>query len=614
MEIVKVIPLIRLPARLSEFDYMLPDNFEQKVVPGSIARINFRSRMIMGIVTDVVSPAIQKKSTLKTIHSLISPQPLISIYQLEFIKWFSSYYCVSETLPALMCTPPLPSIKGVEIPIMPHHKRPQKNSHVLFITPDQYKKNEYYDSVISKNIHHKKQTLIVCAYVKDAFSLSFHLKQKYGNNVVCTSAPSLPSQHLKNYLSLMSGEPSVIVGTRSSLFLNIPLLASLIIDRSERREYKQFDCNPRYDTRDVAFKICEFSGADLIHSSHAPRLEDWEHTKMHRTFSFNMPQQIFNPRIIQLNQEWRNGHGSFLSQNLLDAIPEVLKKNKHVFLYLNRKGFGSSVLCETCCSPFVCSECAVPQIYSKRTNLLTCAQCKRSQELPLTCPSCHGAFYRFLGYGIERIAQELKKIFPNIPVIEYSKEEKKIKNQQLFQSYSPHIIIGTSYFLNEHSDILNSLGLITILHGDIIVSKNDFRSTEYQFQEIMHIINLVKNHSLPLYIQIFRESTYPLGQYSQKTLEEFYVKLLEERKKQFLPPFTCMIKIFPKIAAHSCENLLEKLKNSFGDSLRYQLKKGSTKKDKGYILLSANKFPETLFSFLIALPPGWMIDRDPVTF
>ncbi len=616
MVIAKVIPLTRLPAHLGEFDYSVGEQLTNSIVPGTIVRIPFRQSLLWGLVTEITKETSQpqnKQSKLKTICALFSQQPLISPYQLNLIDWFSKYYCVSKTLPALMCVPKLPSKKTIQIPCAPKIPTHTPGSPALTVCLDNSKKIEFYNQLISKNVSRKTQTLIVCPLAKDVARLAVYYKKKYPSQTLCIAGPSTPSEHLQTYINIMSGKPLIIIGTRSSLFFNFPTLATIIIDRSHRREYKQFDLNPRYDARDVALNLCEFSKLQFLSVSHAPRMEDWENIKFERTIISDTPVKSLPVRIIQLSQEWRKGTNSFLSLPLLDEIPYTLQKNKHVFLLMNRKGFGKSVLCQTCQYLFECKECNIPQFYSKRTNILSCAQCTSTQELPLTCPNCHGGAYIFLGYGIERIAEELKKLFPQTHVYEYVKEKDGKKVVPPLSS-PPSIIIGTNYFINTYPEYIPSIGLIAMLHGDPIISKTDFRSSEQQFQELMDFTMLTQQHAIPLLIQIFKEQTYPFEKISLQSLSQFYDKLKIQRTTLSLPPYSQMIKIFPKSNSLSCENLLQTFKEQFGKSIEFNFRKPQHKNDKGYLLLRAKTFPNELFLFLRALPPGWMIDRDPITF
>ncbi len=616
MLIAKVIPLTRLPAHLGEFDYSVNEQLTSSIVPGVIARIPFRQSLLWGLVTKITNETSQpqnKQSRLKTIFSLFSQQPLISSYQLNLIDWFSEYYCVSKTLPALMCVPKLPSKKTIEIPRTPKIHTHTPDSPTLTVCLDNSKKIEFYNQLIEKNVSKKTQTFLMCPLAKDAARLAGYYEKKYPSKTLCTTSISTPSGHLQTYINIMSGKPLIIIGTRSSLFFNFPTLSTVIIDRSHRREYKQFDLNPRYDARDVALKLCEFSQNKFLSVSHAPRMEDWENKKLERHILSDTPAKSLPIRIIQLHQEWRKGTNSFLSQQLLDEIPRTLQRNKHVFLLLNRKGFGKSVLCATCQYLFECEECNTPQFYSKRTSLLSCPQCTSTQELPAMCPNCHGSTYTFLGYGIERIAEELRKLFPQANVYECVKETNG-KNVGLPLSSTPSIIIGTNYFIHTYSEYIPSLGLIAMLHGDPMISKTDFRSSEQQFQELMNFAMLTGQHAIPLLIQIFKDQAYPFENISLQSLSQFYDNLKIQRNTLSLPPYSQMIKIFPKSNSLSCENLLQSLKKQFGKSIEFNFRKPQHKKDKGYLLLRSKTFPKELFLFLRALPPGWMIDRDPITF
>lgn len=612
--IARVIPLVRLPLQLGEFDYDIPNHLLPTLSQGHIVRIPFRSRHILGIVTAIQSPKEKNHTrSLKQIYSSIYSTPLISAHQLKLIDWFSHYYCVSPTLPALLCTPSLFK-KTAPIPTPPRTQTTieiQSMPSCLTVMNEELK-NETFLNVIAANIKQKKQTLLICPMIHDVYRCASYLKKRHADTIALVTSSLSKSTLFNTYCEIMSGEKKIIIGTKRALFYHIPLLETIILDRSERREYKQYDSNPRYDGREVAKKISLDKNIQCIFSSHAPRLEDW--------VSFQkptpLPKESFLPSIISLKDEWTQGNSGLISEKLNNAIQETLQKKKNCFLLLNKKGFGSSVICKTCTNVFECTTCHSLQNYSKRTNLLSCVSCKTDQELPKFCPHCHGVNFQFKGFGIEKIHTELKEKFPTTPLYEITKDSLDKNTDTALLSSQGALFLGTTYLPTEYPDFFKTVGLVSLLLCQHTASKTDFRSTEYQFQEYSYLRYLAQSYSSKMIIQTVSPENQFVQDLSKNSLETFYEHLLIQRKKFEWPPDSMLIKLFPKNKKTDMKSVAKIFNKTFSCSFF----DGEESKTKSTLLIKIpydsnfQKLFDTFFSLYQPLSANLLVDIHPITF
>ena len=84
-----------------------------------------------------------------------------------------------------------------------------------------------------------------------------------------------------------------------------------------------------------------------------------------------------------------------------------------MLFFLNRRGFAPTVFCKRCCNRFLCPNCSVNLNYHKKKNFLLCHYCGYKTNLNKVCIDNKLCEFIMCGPGVERIAEELKKKYPN---------------------------------------------------------------------------------------------------------------------------------------------------------------------------------------------------------
>ena len=374
---------------------------------------------------------------------------------------------------------------------------------------------------------------------------------------------------VETYLRLSKlDSPALVVGTRSAIYVPLPRLSLVIIDEEQEYLYKQQLVAPRYHARDVALWRAHQSGAQVLLTSLTPSAEVLFHAlrgkyQLLRPESFpaktsSQSQQVLPTielidlkRLRQLREvEW----GHTLTPYLLEEIRSTIARGKKVLLLQNRRGYAPYVTCDACQTRLLCPNCDVSLTYHRTRAALLCHYCGYTAALPEACPSC-GAIevttksglrpaLRQVGYGIERVEEELKETLPAYEVLRidsdtFSSQKKRMELLEQIESGSAEILLGTQLIRNQ--PIWEGIGLIAVVQLDAVLGVPDFRSEERAYQ-LLHQLRLrsrAPREDCPRYLiqtssteQAFIKAL-QVGDY-----EAFINEVLVEREATNFPPFT----------------------------------------------------------------------------
>src|SRR5207244_3217604 len=145
----------------------------------------------------------------------------------------------------------------------------------------------------------------------------------------------------------------IVIGARSAVFAPLENLGLIVVDEEHETTYKQEEA-PRYHARDVAVVRAKIEKCAVVLGSATSSLESYYNaqrgkyalsTLTHRVDQCQMPLM----RIVDLRQERRKEKAAaILSEKLRSAIDDRLTKKEQTILFLNRRGFSTSLLCSNC--------------------------------------------------------------------------------------------------------------------------------------------------------------------------------------------------------------------------------------------------------------------------
>jgi primosomal protein N' (replication factor Y) len=261
---------------------------------------------------------------------------------------------------------------------------------------------------------------------------------------------------------------------------------------------------------------------------------------------------------------------SHFSAFMIDHIKLALSRKEQIILFQNRRGYTPLWMCEICNWTPKCKNCDVSLTYHKQTNTLKCHYCGYLTPPVGTCSCCGSNRLKMLGFGTEKIEDDLSILFPNIRIQRMDLDTTRSKNAyeniiSEFENRNVDVLIGTQ-MVTKGLDFDN-VSLVGILDADMLLNRNDFRAFERSYQLMSQVAGRSgrKNKRGSVIIQTGDIDNWVIQKVIAHDYKGFYESEIIERKNYFYPPFYKIIEFTLK---HKDENLVNQASNEFAKSLR----------------------------------------------
>ncbi len=353
--------------------------------------------------------------------------------------------------------------------------------------------------------------------------------------------------------NILKGNIKIVIGARSSIFCPLKNLGLIIVDEEDDPSYKQTSEMPTYNAKHLAIMRGKFTNATVVLASATPSLESYYNALCNKYVLSVLPTRTNNSslakvKIIDMKKELLKSK-SYFSQELLEAIKQRYEKGEQVLLFLNRRGYHTSLQCLKCDYVFKCKHCDITYTYHKKENQLFCHLCGVKIPVLLHCPNCKNSEYiKYKGYGTEHIQSTLNAIFPNIRTIRIDRDTTTTKDshETLFKQFragKADVLIGTQMIVKGLH--YPTVTLVGILNTDSALNIPDFRSSEKIFQLITQACGRSGRENLEgeVIIQSFIPQNETIKFASNQDYLSFYESEIQNRKLFDYPPFCQMIKI-----------------------------------------------------------------------
>lgn len=378
-------------------------------------------------------------------------------------------------------------------------------------------------------------------------------KGAFGDKVSILHSSLSASNKYDEYLRIANGETQVVVGTRSAIFAPVKNLGLIVLDEEQSSSYKQ-DTTPFYDARTVAKMRAKIEGAKVVFSSATPLIEDraraqkgvygWA-TILHK---FSSSPTVKAEFIDMSDLRNLSKDSTLLSIPLLHRIKETISNKGQVILFINRRGYSPLVQCKKCWRNVLCPNCEIPMIYHRSENRVWCHRCDLKYKYEdLKCQYCQNNSFSLLGYGTEKIEEQLEKIFPEIKVAILDRDTISDANREKilngFRAHKFDVLIGTEMVVKGHD--FPNVTLVAALSADQSLAFPSYLSSETTFDLISQLIGrsgrAEKTGSAIIQTTNVLDKT--LLYASRQDYEGFYQYELANRKKYQYPPYTFICNI-----------------------------------------------------------------------
>ena len=347
---------------------------------------------------------------------------------------------------------------------------------------------------------------------------------------------------------IRQGRARIVIGARSAVFAPVEPLGLVIVDEEHEHSYKQEEA-PRYNARDLAVVRGQQEKAVVVLGSATPCMESYYNVQRkkygllsltERADAKNMP----IVRIVDMRNASRKDKGiSIFSPQLHEAILQRLEKKEQVMLFLNRRGWSSSLQCPECGFVAECPNCSVSLTYHRAAQKLMCHICGHIDSAPTKCPepNCGNKSIRFSGLGTEKVEAALGKSFPSARVKRMDSDTLKRKEDYRrilgdFRSGKIDILVGTQMIAKGLH--FPNVTLVGIIHADLSLHIPDFRAGERTFQLLTQVAGRAGRGDVEgeVYVQSFTPF-HPAIQYARRhDYIGFYDQEIEFRQELRYPP------------------------------------------------------------------------------
>ena len=413
-------------------------------------------------------------------------------------------------------------------------------------------KTEVYFDLIEREINQSKQILIMVPEISLTPQLENRFKERFGIDIVIWHSKITPKRRKEIWHKCYEGEPVVVIGARSSLFLPFTNLGLTVIDEEHDSSYKQED-NIRYQARDLAVVKANFEKSKLILASATPSLEtinNINNKKYHHVFLSKQYSGLPLPTIslvdLSKNKLEKN---QWISALLKTQIDNCLTNKEQALIFLNRRGYSPLSLCVECGYRHQCTQCSSWLVMHQQKKRLLCHQCGSIEEMSYNCPKCLAKdSIKFIGPGVERIAEELSLAFPdkvvNVMSSDLINSPKKIKELiAKFSNKEIDIIVATQIMAKGYD--FPNLSLVGVIDADAGLFGGDMRAIEKTYNMLQQVSGRAgrSQQAGKVIIQTYYPEQPIIQSLQQRDRSSFINQALMEREQFKIPPFGFMTSI-----------------------------------------------------------------------
>jgi primosomal protein N' (replication factor Y) len=541
--------------------------------------------------------------SLKKVKKVLDQAPILPDYLIRFLEWTSSYYfyplgqVIAEALPPGLLSPRSRRIFRISNGLSKTRgRRPEFPSWSTEVPSELTKEQETVINVIFKALACRSYHPVLLHGVTGSGKTEVYLRAakeclkqgrsvlvmvpeiamttqavgwfmgRFTDQVTVLHSGLTEAQRRNQWFRIKEGKSKIVIGTRSAIFAPLSDIGLIVVDEEHDPSYKQSE-KMRYQARDMALLRGQISKATVVLGSATPSISSFKNSLNGKYQLVTMKNRVAErslPRVIVVDRrkkekekqsnELKSARPEWLSRELEQATRDTLNKGEQVLLFLNRRGFATYVFCPDCGYVFRCPHCNIAltwhrgdkSIKSKKEGVLSCHYCGMKLAALPVCPKCHGQAVKAFGYGTERVAADLEKIFPGVKIARLDRDTVQSRRHMEevvfdFRKGRLDVIVGTQMITKGHD--FPGLTLVGILWADLSLNFPEYNATERTFQLLAQVAGRAGRGEKPglVIIQTWLPDHYVLDCAITQDFKVFYEKDVEFRKALGYPPFGRLI-------------------------------------------------------------------------
>ncbi len=544
----------------STLTYIWPFNVLPQV--GQLVEVPLKNSTTTGIIWSLDQKVIDFKHQLKTVSS--SYPLILPVNFICFLKKFADYtltplgVLTKHVLPKQIMCKETYSFKAYHFMVAELTSEQCFAKNALLDQIDTFNvslldgvtgsgKTEIYLEVAAEVYKSKKQVLILLPEISLTAQFCQRLTERFGDKPLVWHSQITPKQRNFIWHRVLSGEPCIILGARSALFLPFSRLGLLIIDEEHDASYKQEEVII-YNARDMAILRAKEENIQAILVSATPSLETihnvaqkkYKHIQVtNRFYKASLPEvKILSMRALKKEERT----SQWIHPSLFQEIQNRLLKKEQSLLFLNRRGYAPLTICSNCGFKIICTACDVALVQHKNQPRLHCHYCDYTQPIPEACPQCLQPDLTPCGPGVERLSEELVRLLPETKVLSVTSDlvNTPKRTQEMvdkIQNNEIDVVVATQMLSKGYH--FSNITLVGVIDADMGLNGPDLRCAERTYQQLHQVAGRCGREHKPgvVYLQTYEPEHLVIKAVAHWDRESFIDFELDDREHHYMPPF-----------------------------------------------------------------------------
>ena len=455
-----------------------------------------------------------------------------------------------------------------------------------------------YIELIRRALERREGALVLVPEIALTPQTVSRFRRAFGDLVAVLHSGLSDGERFDAWTQLRAGEKRIAIGARSAVFAPVPSLGAVVVDEEHDGSYKQSE-SPRYNARDVAVVRARRNGAVCLLGSATPSLESWANARARKYTLLELPDRVGGgalPEVRVVDLRTRPAPDSvrpsrpaaapdadeapapppqIISPMLLDALRRRLKRREQTILLLNRRGYASFALCQSCGDVMECPHCSVSMTLHRGRRRMICHHCGHTAPPPRRCARCDSSALSYRGLGTEQVERIVLESLPGARVARMDVDTTggKWSHRDILarvEAGGVDILVGTQMIAKGLD--FHRVTLVGVINADIGLHMPDFRSCERTFQLLSQVAGRAGRGRLPgeVVIQTYVPDHYVVRAAVAHDYLGFVERELSARTDPPYPPGVRMARILVSCPAQSralsgAESLATWLRPRVGD-------------------------------------------------
>jgi primosomal protein N' (replication factor Y) len=558
---------------------------EEALRPGTIVEVPLRTKSVPGVVVETGAPELD--FAVRPLIRLAPGDARVPAAWIELLRWIASYYltplplvlqaALPKTATRFLFHPPKRIVKRKGKPPASPSEAGDAPGPVQIPTPPQQEaidriavaldaaaprtfllhgitgsgKTLVYLHLARRALDAGKRVLVLLPEIALTPQTIARFEAFLGRPVPAFHSGLTDAARRDLWKQLFAGDADIVVGARSAALAPLENLGLIVVDEEHDGSYKQSDPAPRYHARDLALFRGRQANCPVVLGSATPSLESYQAALAGKYDLIGLKERATKAplpavRLVDMREQLALQGNQLLSIPLREAVQQALDGGGQAILFLNRRGYSPRRVCNACGEARTCPYCAVSLVYHRGANELLCHYCGYTAGPDSSCEQCGGTAFTDAGKGVEKIEENLRAIFPGVPVGRLDRDSTARVGEterilEAFRRGETRILLGTQMVAKGHD--FPGVGVVGVLDADAGLEFADFRAGERAFQLITQVAGRAGRHSGGglVYLQTFRPESPLLNHALTHDYGGFFHSEIGNRKDLGYPPFRRML-------------------------------------------------------------------------